>query len=1077
HKIEGAYFCVVQGKGFTGERFHFNKLELVPDKMDYQPGETVKLMINTDFTGSTVYLFTRPVNGTYKKPQIVRMKGKSHIVEIPITKKDMPNFFVEAFTVYRGKYHHAMKEIIVPPEKRVLNVKVIPSKEKYKPGEKASLKIKVTDFNGEPFIGSTVLSVYDKSVEYISGGTNIKDIKEYFWKWRRHHYPRHMHSLQKRFNNLLKKHEKKLAFIGVFGNTLQPVQKELGANYELKKNKGKVMRQRSAKASVAKSDFASKDADKMEMEESEANEGGFGDDDEAGGVADKFVEATVRKNFADTAYWNGAIITNKKGEAELSFDMPENLTTWKVKLWTMGKGMRVGEGSTEIITTKNLLLRLQAPRFFVQKDEVVLSANVHNYLATAKKVKVVLEINDVLKSLNNNLVQTVTIEAHGEKRIDWRVKVTKEGTALVLMKALTDEESDAMEMNFPAKVHGMLKTVSYSGHLRSTDKSSVFTIDVPKDRRPDDSVLEIRYSPTLAGAMVDALPYLVAYPYGCTEQTLSRFLPTVMTQKILTDMNLDLDDIMLKQSNLNAQEIGDDKERMAQWKKQGRRIVGYKKNGDAIWSNNPVFSKAIVEDMIKVSVIRLMNMQLSDGGWGWFSGYGERSYAHTTAYVVHGLQMAKEYGATIPQNSIDRGINWLRSYQNKELAKLKRYSKKIHRKHSKTYADNMDAFVYMVLVDANVNNKGMLSFLFRDRNKLSVYAKAMFGIACHRIKDMKKRDMLIRNIEQFLKKDPENQTAYLELGNQNYWWYWYGSEYEAHAYYLKLLARVKPKSDTAAWMVKYLINNRKNATYWKSTRDTAICIEAIADYMRAAKEDKPDMSLDIFVDGKKLKTVKINSKNIFSFDNKLILKAGEISTGKHKIEFRKTGTGPLYYNAYFSYFSLEDHITKAGLEIKVQRKYFKLERVDKDIHSSGTRGQAVKQKVEKYKRIPIKNLDHVKSGDLLEIELSIESKNDYEYVIFEDMKAAGCEPYKVRSGYTRNGFSAYMELRDDRVAFFCRVLPRGKHSISYRMRAEIPGKFSALPTKAYAMYAPELRGNSDEIKIHIDDVDILKLKK
>ena len=62
-----------------------------------------------------------------------------------------------------------------------------------------------------------------------------------------------------------------------------------------------------------------------------------------------------------------------------------------------------------------------------------------------------------------------------------------------------------------------------------------------------------------------------------------------------------------------------------------------------------------------------------------------------------------------------------------------------------------------------------------------------------------------------------------------------------------------------------------------------------------------------------------------------------------------------------------------------------------------------------------------------------------------------------------------MELRDEKVCFFVRALARGKHSVNYRMRAEIPGKFSALPTVGYAMYAPELRGNADEIKLVIKD--------
>ncbi|MCP4817475.1 MAG: hypothetical protein GY888_33590, partial [Planctomycetaceae bacterium] len=162
--------------------------------------------------------------------------------------------------------------------------------------------------------------------------------------------------------------------------------------------------------------------------------------------------------------------------------------------------------------------------------------------------------------------------------------------------------------------------------------------------------------------------------------------------------------------------------------------------------------------------------------------------------------------------------------------------------------------------------------------------------------------------------------------------------------------------------------------------------------------------------------------------------------------------------------------TRAGLEVKVNRKYYKLVPVDKTIKAAGSRGQAVDQKVEKYERELVKNLDTLKSGDLVEIELEIESKNDYEYLIFEDRKAAGFEPIDVRSGYDyTSALRTYREMRDDRVSFFVRRLPRGRHSVSYRVRAEIPGQFSALPTQGYAMYAPELKGNSDEIKVKIVD--------
>jgi uncharacterized protein YfaS (alpha-2-macroglobulin family) len=1077
HTIEGGYVFCIRGRGFDGKQFRFNNIELITDKKEYAPGDKVQLMINTDRIGSTVVLFTRPSNGIYLRPKIVRLRGKSALEEIEITKKDMPNFFVEAFTINNGKIYSETREIIVPPEKRVINVDIIPSSKKYKPGEKAKVKIRLTDFFGEPFMGSTVMTIYDKSVEYISGGSNVPEIKAFFWKWRRRHSPRTESNLDRYFRNLTDPGRIAMQNLGVFGHSVadEGVIKGLGGDTTLNLNgasygrSGRYRYAKKGKAGFANNMSSMREAD-MEMPQlslapeskSEEKEEGLRGDSSTS----KTAEPLVRKKFADTAFWTGSLMTDYNGMADIELDMPENLTGWKIKTWAMGHGTKVGEGTKEVVTFKNLLLRLQAPRFFIEKDEVVLSANIHNYLKTKKDVKAVLEIEGNTLELidKNSASRYIKIEPNGEKRVNWRVKVIKEGEAIVRMKALTDEESDAMQMSFPVYVHGMLKTDSFSGVIRPDKNKGIITINVPKERRIDESRLEIRYSPTLAGAMVDALPYLVEYPYGCTEQTLNKFLPTVITQKILIEMGIDLKEVRDKQTNLNAQEIGDDKKRMADWK----RLSGTKRwNGDKWVPRNPVFDEKQVRDMVKQGVKRLTAMQLSDGGWGWFSGWGEHSYPHTTAYVVHGLQIAQENDVAIVPNVIERGVKWLKKYQSKQIRLIKNWPKKKY--PSKSHADNLDAFVYMVLADAKIENKNMRKFLYRDRNHLAVYAKAMFGMALYKQNHKDKLDMIMRNIEQYLVQDDENQTAYLNLKNGSYWWYWYGSEYEAHAYYLKLLARVNPKSETASRMVKYLLNNRRHATYWKSTRDTAACIEAFADYLRATDEHKPDMTVEIYIDNRKFKEVKINPENLFTFDNKLVVLGDGVESGKHTIELRKKGKGPLYFNAYLTNFTLEDFITKAGLEIKVNRKYYKLIKVDKKIKVVGSHGQALDQKVEKYERKELANLSTLKSGDLVEIELEIESKNDYEYLVFEDMKAAGFEPVQVRSGYNANDLGAYMELRDERVCFFVRALARGKHSVSYRMRAEIPGKFSALPTRGYAMYAPELKANSDEIKINIED--------
>jgi uncharacterized protein YfaS (alpha-2-macroglobulin family) len=194
-----------------------------------------------------------------------------------------------------------------------------------------------------------------------------------------------------------------------------------------------------------------------------------------------------------------------------------------------------------------------------------------------------------------------------------------------------------------------------------------------------------------------------------------------------------------------------------------------------------------------------------------------------------------------------------------------------------------------------------------------------------------------------------------------------------------------------------------------------------------------------------------------------------VPSGEHVVEIRRRGVGPVYFNAYLTNFTLEDPITKAGLEVKVERKFYRLVPEDQTKTVAGSRGQAIDQKVEKYRRELLEDGATLESGELVEVELEIESKNDYEYIIFEDLKAAGFEAVELRSGYTANGLGAYTEYRDNRVTFFIRALARGRHSVSYRLYAEIPGRFSALPAQAAGMYAPELKGNSDEAKLSIVD--------
>ncbi len=1050
HAIEGGHLLTIAGDGFDGSQFQFNDLEIIPDKREYQPGEKAALQINTNQTGAAVLLFLRPSGGVYLPPKLVQLKGKSQVVEIEVTAKDAPNFFVEALTVHRGKVHTVAHELFVPPAKRILHVEVVPSADAYLPGQAAKILLKLTDNQGKPFVGSLALAMYDKALEYIADGSNVADIRDFFWKWRRQHQPRGESNLQRSSEALVKPGQSNMENLGLFGATV-PQELHLRRRAEREARAGGGGFGGAAVEQTFSLGFSLAKSKSLAAASAPEEEDSLTDGASASSSESEMAQPVVRKNFADTALWVGTLETNAEGLAEAALDMPENLTTWKIRVWGMGHGTRVGQGSAEVVTRKNIIVRLQAPRFFVERDEVVLSANVHNYLAEAKQVRVQLALEGNTLAGPEELEKIVDIPAGGEQRVDWRVKVTREGTAKIRMSALTDEESDAMEMSFPVYVHGMLKTESYTGVLRPEASVGKFLVNVPAERRPEQTRLEIRYTPTLAGAMLDALPYLLEYPYGCTEQTLNRFLPAVITQQTLKKMGLDLSDIRKKRVELNTEHIG----------------------------REPVFDEKELEKIVKTGVNRLTEMQLSGGGWGWFSGYGEHSSAHTTAVVVHGLLIAKENGVAIVPDVLDRGIAWLNTYQAEQIRFIKNWpiqdADGKRKKPNKQYAGNTDALVAMVLSEAErarasspSESKTMRDFLYRDRTHLAIYSLATYGIALQNHDEEEKLAIVMRNLSQYVRQDDENQTAWLELPT-NGWWHWYGSEYEAHAYYLKLLSAAEPNSKIAPRLVKYLLNNRKHATYWNSTRDTSLIVEAFADYLRASGEDAPDVTLEVWIDGQQRKQVTINRDNLFSFDNQLVLTGEQLSSGKHTIELRKVGKSPIYYNGYLTNFTLEEHIEAAGLEIKVARSYYRLTPAKKTAAVAGGRGQVVDQQVEKYERTELVNFAELKSGDLVEVELTVESKNDYEYILLEDMKAAGFEPVDVRSGYNGNELGAYMELRDDRVSLFVTRLARGTHSLSYRLRAEIPGSFSALPTRASAMYAPELKANSEEITLKIAD--------
>ncbi|MGL5017598.1 MAG: MG2 domain-containing protein, partial [Luteolibacter sp.] len=563
---EGATILNVQAPGRADPaEWNFGPLELVADKATYAPGEAVKLRVNSDKENAHVWLFLHIAGSAGREARRIQLDGKSLEVDVPLDLRDMPNMFIEGVTVFDAQVHTAVRQILLPPVSKLIEVTLEPAKDRVKPREKSSLRVTLRDAEGKPVTGIAVLSIYDKALEAITGGSNVGSIHENFWTWKNHFYQgRRADSVPNSTGNLLRPKAVGMERLGRFGDDRWEGKGFGGGN-----RAGAMLK--SADAFAARS---------LAFAPGAAAESDVGDPFGGGPPMAATKTILVRKDFADLLKWSGAIQTNAEGSAEIPLEFPDNLTTWKARVWVLGKGTQIGEGSAEIITSKELLVRLQAPRFLVERDESVFSAVVQNDHDSPKSVKVSLELDGNTLEAIDTAPQSVEIAARSEARVDWRVKALREGEATFRMRADSGDDGDAVERKLPVLVHGMRRQDAWSRVVEPGADSAKIQIEVPEQRRPDQSKLTVRFSPTIAGAVVDAIPYLASYPHGCTEQTLNRFVPAVIAQQMLRDLKINLAEVKAKRTNLNPQELGNAADRAAQWRQ---------------WQTNPVFDEVEME--------------------------------------------------------------------------------------------------------------------------------------------------------------------------------------------------------------------------------------------------------------------------------------------------------------------------------------------------------------------------------------------------------------------------------------------------------------------------------------------------
>lgn len=665
---------------------------LISDKTSYEPGETAEILIASPFQGEVSALVTVE-RGHIKQHEVIRLVNNSTIYQLPITGDMAPNIFVSVMVIkgvdetsLAPDFKLGMTQFTVDREEQALDVTITPDRTAVSPGEVVNFTVTVKDHNGRPVNAELSLSLTDLAVLTLANRKELP-LLDHFYSER---------------------------YLSVNTATL------LAHNM---------------------------DAYNQELEDE--IKGG-------GGGAGSYGVLTIREDFPDTTYWQGQLETGPDGEVTVTVTLPDTLTTWRMDARAITVDTKVGQTTADIVSTLPVLISPQTPRFFIVGDEVQLGAVIHNNTETAVAATVMLESSGI--ELLDEPEQTITVPSGQQRFVTWKAVVQDVMRVDLIFYTTAGDYSDATRPpqatleggGLPVYKYEVPETVGTSGQL--LDGGAVMesiALPIYPGYELTQGTVTIQVAPSLAAAMTDGLDYLKTYPYECTEQIVSKFLPNLLTVRALnaagiTDPTLE--------ANLNTQ--------------------------------------------VNVALQRLYSRQNPDGGWGWWGM--NQSNTLVTAYVIQALVEAQKSDFAISQAVIDDGVAFLQDHiTNVEQLDGRNRS-------------NRQAFLVYVLALAGAPSTQHMNTLYDERASLDLYAQ---GFLAQAIQLTDGEDPRLETLMgDFISHASLSATgANWEEAERDYWnW---NTDTRTTAIVLDTMVKLAPDNPLTANAVRWLMAHRTNGRW------------------------------------------------------------------------------------------------------------------------------------------------------------------------------------------------------------------------------------------------------------------------
>ncbi|MGB3151697.1 MAG: alpha-2-macroglobulin family protein, partial [Maribacter sp.] len=551
-------------------------------------------------------------------------------------------------------------------------------------------------------------------------------------------------------------------------------------------------------------------------------------------ASDNFDSVSIRKNLQETAFFFPKLQTDKEGNVSFNFTTPEALTRWNLQLLAHTKELESTITNLTTVTQKELIVKPNSPRFLREGDEITISSKISNLTEKLLSGQAKLELTDAVTGLDistqlleayNTLATTAfEVDAMGNTQVSWRLNIP-EGLQSVQYKiiAKAGDFSDGEQNMLPVLSNRTLVTETLPMWIRS-NQTKTFTLDKLSNTssttlKHHKLTLEMTSNP--AWYAVQALPYLMEYPYDCNEQTFSRYYANTLASHI-ANSNPRIREVFDQWANSDAllsnleknEELKSLLIQETPWLRDAQSETEQKKRIGLLFNLNKMKNEQ------QSALNKLAQNQNSSGAWSWFNGGPDNRYI--TQHVISGMghlnHLVTSTTLSNQTDMIENAISYLDDEFVKEYEYMKKHTSNINDDH---LSANQVHYLYMrsFFKDIKTSKKvdEITEYYLKQAQKYwtkrGLYAQGMLALVLHRKDDAKTYTKILRALE-------ENSITSDELGM--YWksntssWFWYQAPIETQALLIEAFSEIRPADIKTVDNLKIWLLKNKQTNQWST---------------------------------------------------------------------------------------------------------------------------------------------------------------------------------------------------------------------------------------------------------------------